>query len=108
MCVFQLRKVHGFAISVRRIKVSQGSSVPRPDERLIIHDLASEKSLTSFAEDVRSGLLSNPRRLFPKYFYDELGSQLFEAICLLPEYYLTRAEDEIIERYADEIAAEVA
>jgi uncharacterized SAM-dependent methyltransferase len=43
----------------------------------------------------------------PKYFYDELGSQLFEAICLLPEYYLTRAENEILQRYADEIAASV-
>lgn len=88
--------------------MSQVSSVHEPDGRLIIHDLSSEKSLTSFAEDVRSGLLSKPRRLFPKYFYDELGSQLFEAICLLPEYYLTRAEDEIIGRYAGEIVMEVA
>jgi dimethylhistidine N-methyltransferase len=43
----------------------------------------------------------------PKYFYDELGSVLFDAICLLPEYYLTRAENEILQRYADEIAASV-
>lgn len=56
-----------------------------------------------FAEDVRLGLTSDPKRLSPKYFYDELGSLLFEAICLLPEYYLTRAENEIIERYAEEI-----
>lgn len=95
------------SLSVRRIKVSQVSSAHPSDDRLIIHDLASAKALTSFAEDVRAGLLSHPRKLFPKYFYDELGSQLFEAICLLPEYYLTRAEDEIIERYADEIVAEV-
>jgi dimethylhistidine N-methyltransferase len=87
--------------------VSQGSPVHPSDDRLIIHDLASTKALTGFAEDVRAGLLSSPRRLFPKYFYDELGSLLFEAICLLPEYYVTRAEDEIIERYADEIVAEV-
>jgi dimethylhistidine N-methyltransferase len=39
----------------------------------------------------------------PKYFYDELGSQLFEAICLLPEYYLTRAENEILQKYSDQI-----
>lgn len=87
--------------------MSQVSSVHPSDDRLIIRDLASSKALTSFAEDVRAGLLSRPRKLFPKYFYDELGSQLFEAICLLPEYYLTRAEDEIIERYAEEIVAEV-
>lgn len=51
--------------------------------------------------------MSRPRQLFPKYFYDELGSQLFEAICLLPEYYLTRAENEIMARYADEMVAAV-
>lgn len=95
--------------SISRVekKVSQGSSAQTPDNRLIIHDLASASTRTTFAEDVRLGLESRPRRLFPKYFYDELGSQLFEAICLLPEYYLTRAENEIIERYSAEIAAEV-
>jgi L-histidine Nalpha-methyltransferase len=89
--------------------VSQASSVQPPDKRLVIHDLAGTTAAsTSFAEDVRRGLLSRPRQLFPKYFYDELGSQLFEAICLLPEYYLTRAENEIIARYGPEIVAEVA
>jgi dimethylhistidine N-methyltransferase len=57
---------------------------------------------------VRRGLTSTPKRLFPKYFYDALGSQLFEAICLLPEYYLTRAEAEIFARHAGEIVAEAA
>ncbi len=60
----------------------------------------------AFAEDVRRGLASDPKSLPPKYFYDELGSQLFEAICLLPEYYLTRAENEIFARFADEIVGE--
>lgn len=72
-------------------------------KRLTIHSLATRDLSAGFAEDVRNGLTSEPKRLSPRYFYDELGSQLFEAICLLPEYYLTRAEDEIIERYADEI-----
>ena len=53
--------------------------------------------LTGLAEDVRKGLSAQPKRFLPKYFYDELGSQLFEAICLLPEYYLTRAENEILQ-----------
>lgn len=61
-----------------------------------------------FAEDVRAGLLAAPKRLFPKYFYDELGSLLFDAICLLPEYYLTRAENEILTGRADEIVAAAA
>ena len=42
--------------------------------------------------DVREGLAQNPKRLSPKYFYDERGSELFEQITDLPEYYLTRAE----------------
>src|SRR5437762_7070273 len=72
-------------------------------KRLTIHSLANSSVASSFADDVRSGLMSSPKGLHPKYFYDELGSQLFEAICLLPEYYLTRAENEIFERYADQI-----
>ena len=56
---------------------------------------------------MRKGLSAEPKRFLPKYFYDELGSQLFEAICLLPEYYLTRAENEILQRYADDIVAAV-
>jgi L-histidine Nalpha-methyltransferase len=82
-------------------------SEPTRDSRLFIHDLAKRDPHTGFAEDVRKGLSAHPKRFLPKYFYDELGSQLFEAICLLPEYYLTRAENEIIERYSDQIVASV-
>lgn len=79
-----------------------------PDDRLIIHNLLrAEDPRASFGSDVRQGLSASPRRLFPKYFYDELGSQLFDAICLLPEYYLTRAENEILARYADEMVEAV-
>lgn len=78
-------------------------SVRASVDRLRIHKLARTDARNSFAEDIRAGLLAAPKRLFPKYFYDELGSQLFEAICLLPEYYPTRAENEILARYACEI-----
>jgi L-histidine N-alpha-methyltransferase len=78
------------------------------DDRLVIHNLVRADLRASFAEDVRSGLSASPKHLFPKYFYDELGSQLFEAICLLPEYYLTRAENEIFARYSDEIVSEIS
>lgn len=87
--------------------MSPAISEQASSERLKIHNLVREDARSSFAEDVRAGLSSNPKRLFPKYFYDALGSQLFEAICLLPEYYLTRAENEILTRYADEIIEEV-
>lgn len=83
----------------------QGTNTERDGARLRLHQLAGEDARASFAADVARGLGARPKRLFPKYFYDELGSRLFEAICLLPEYYLTRAEGEILSRYADEIAA---
>ena len=76
----------------------------KPEQsRLIIHDLARRNGRADFASDVRSGLSSSPKHLFPKYLYDELGSRLFEAICEVDEYYLTRAEDKILTAYADEI-----
>jgi L-histidine N-alpha-methyltransferase len=53
--------------------------------------------------DVRAGLFHAPRELSPKYFYDERGSELFEEITRLPEYYLTRAEREILTARASEI-----
>jgi L-histidine N-alpha-methyltransferase len=59
----------------------------------------------TFAEDVRRGLTASPKFLFPKYFYDELGTLLFEAITALPEYYPTRAEAEILRDHADDILA---
>ncbi len=77
------------------------------DDRLVIHNLVKRDPLADFAEDVRRGLSSQPKHLFPRYLYDELGSQLFDAICLLPEYYLTRAENEILTRYAGEIVGSI-
>jgi len=63
-----------------------------------------EQHLTSFAEEVERGLASSPRSIPCRFLYDEAGSQLFEEICDVPEYYLTRAEREILEARADEIA----
>lgn len=55
-------------------------------------------------EEVLQGLASRPRRLAPKFFYDERGSRLFDAICELPEYYPTRTEMDILESCAAEVA----
>jgi dimethylhistidine N-methyltransferase len=57
-----------------------------------------------FAADVRKGLLQSPKRLSCTWLYDEIGSRLFEEICALPEYYLTRAEREILAVRARELA----
>jgi dimethylhistidine N-methyltransferase len=58
----------------------------------------------AFFDDVLAGLQAEPKRVPPKYFYDEVGSQLFQQITALPEYYLTRTETGILERHAGEIA----
>ncbi|WP_338596050.1 L-histidine N(alpha)-methyltransferase [Saccharopolyspora sp. SCSIO 74807] len=54
--------------------------------------------------DVREGLTDEPKWLRPKWFYDAAGSELFERITELPEYYQTRAEHDILARHAVEIA----
>ena len=57
--------------------------------------------------DVRQGLLRSPKQLSPKYFYDERGSELFEEITELPEYYLTRAERLLLEQCIGEVVRSV-
>lgn len=79
----------------------------RPDGRLKIERLTQIDGSNSFEIDVREGLTRNPKRLPPKYFYDDLGSRLFEAICALPEYYLTRAESEILRANSKEIVSSI-
>jgi len=57
-----------------------------------------------FAADVRAGLTKLGQRELPsKYLYDEVGSELFEAICLLPEYGLTRADTRLLQRHVEEL-----
>lgn len=59
----------------------------------------------ALAREVAAGLATIPKRLSPRWLYDERGSELFERITRLPEYYLTEAEREILLRHSDEIAA---
>jgi dimethylhistidine N-methyltransferase len=77
------------------------------NKRFQLHDMDGEVHRRSFARDVASGLTTPQKSLPPKYFYDERGSQLYEQICALPEYYLYRAELEILRTYAAEIHAEI-
>lgn len=60
-------------------------------------------SANSLADDVRRGLTATPKWLPPKYFYDDRGSRLFEAICELPEYYPTRTEHALLSDIADAV-----
>jgi dimethylhistidine N-methyltransferase len=66
------------------------------------HHVSTEES--AFAHDVLAGLSAKPKRLSPKYFYDEIGSELFEQITKLPEYYPTRCELAILRDHAADIA----
>ena len=70
--------------------------------------MATARRRRTMLAEVREGLSRTPRELSPKYFYDERGSQLFEEITRLPEYYLTRAEREILVGASDEIVDAMA
>ncbi|MBC5809447.1 MAG: L-histidine N(alpha)-methyltransferase [Candidatus Eremiobacteraeota bacterium] len=83
--------------------VSERDQLNPVGERFLLYTAPLRAAIASFADDVRTGLGAPSKFLSPKYFYDELGSALFEAITFLPEYYLTRAETDILERYAGEI-----
>jgi L-histidine Nalpha-methyltransferase len=64
--------------------------------------------MSPFARDVREGLARQGQRTVPSmYLYDELGTALFEAITLLPEYGLTRADDRLVQRHAGAILDEL-
>lgn len=69
--------------------------------------LPSGDGRADLAHEVRVGLTAASKSLPCRFFYDAEGSRLFEEICAVPEYYLTRAEDEILARHAAEIVAAV-
>ena len=67
------------------------------------------RHVSEFAADVRDGLTKSGQRELPsKYLYDEVGSALFETICVLPEYGLTRADARLLQQHADEIVGRLA
>jgi dimethylhistidine N-methyltransferase len=66
-----------------------------------------EPATSDFLEQAIAGLSSSPRTLPSKFFYDERGSDLFQEICELPEYYVTRTETEILRHYGAEMAESI-
>lgn len=75
------------------------------DDAFGFHDLAPTEE--NFRDAVLFGLGHQPKTLPCKFFYDTRGSELFEEICKVPEYYLTRTEIAILEGYAGEIASRI-
>jgi dimethylhistidine N-methyltransferase len=75
-----------------------GPLLPRPAPD------AENPQLQRMREEIAKDLLRKQAQISPKYFYDVLGSKLFEAICELDEYYLTRTEAEIFQTFEVEIA----
>lgn len=75
---------------------------------MLIHAISTDVTY-EFASDVRAGLLHRGQKELPsKYLYDDVGSALFEVISHLPEYGLTRADERLLGRHADEIVDRVA
>lgn len=67
----------------------------------------AERARQAFRDDALAGLRGSPKSLPCKYFYDKRGSELFDEICLLDEYYLTRSELGIMERHAAEMGQQI-
>src|SRR6266542_1953446 len=80
---FQRLPLRGGRLTKRTIDSSPLYVVTPPHEQML--------------NDVREGLRRTPKQLSPKYFYDERGSELFEEITRVPEYYLTRVERALVE-----------
>lgn len=74
-----------------------------PESRFVLR--RGPEDASTFAGDVRKGLTAVRKSISPRYFYDDLGSALFEAITHLPEYYVTRAETEILNSCRNQMAA---
>jgi dimethylhistidine N-methyltransferase len=65
---------------------------------------SAQAALPDNQKEIAAGLLNDHATISPKFFYDALGSVLFEAICVLPEYYLTRTESAIFDRHLNDIS----
>ncbi len=77
------------------------------EDSLAIPQRISASEASDFLPDVIAGLSSNPRTVPCKYFYDERGALLFQKICELPEYYITRTEIDILDRNRAEISSQL-
>src|SRR3977135_799665 len=95
----------GKTLAVHRHPPGARSLMSGVPGRVTVLDL--EPVNADFLAEVLAGLSTSPRTLPCKFFYDERGADLFQKICELPEYYITRTETELLRRYAPEIAESI-
>lgn len=91
--------------SLRRLVEELGMEGEEPRARLRSISAETEPAFTRLALGVARGVERTPKAFECCWFYDAQGSRLFEEICALPEYYLTRAEDEILREHAAGLVA---
>jgi dimethylhistidine N-methyltransferase len=93
-------------MSVSKAASSHINSLDSIAQRLQVQHLLEPTQMvaTTAGSDVIKGLAQTPKTLPFKYFYDDRGSELFEQICELPEYYPTRTETQILQKYSGQIA----
>lgn len=90
---------------LQRLAPAEGPVVQFETSSIEVLDFEPETS--TFREDIVTGLSRFPKTLPSRYFYDRRGSQLFDQICELDEYYVTRSELAIMKEYADEMAEQI-
>ncbi len=95
-------------LKIRNFKTNESYSYPVPGRyRKKRNTDLNEMLIQDFAKDVSEGLSQSPKRLHSKYLYDSKGSKLFQKIMALSEYYLTRAEYQILETHSKEMISMV-
>ncbi len=97
---------HGLPMTDSSPSDPPASSSDDPRLRVDVHVRPGQRA--TLPADVRAGLLQRPRRIPSKHFYDARGSELFDAICDLPEYYPTRTEQRLLDRIVDDVLAQTA
>ena len=90
-------------LSTKTIQQDLGYSEYRIDSDVIYFKPDSAKSEKTFAEEIQYSLNQAQKFISPKFFYDKTGSMLFEKICTLPEYYLTRTEIKILKKLKNDL-----
>lgn len=99
------RRLIAEAMVDHALQEAADSGTVQKEARFQLQEGSAELARDTFAQKVEEGLGASPKRLASLYLYDAAGSQLFEEICALPEYYVTRAEREILAERAEEISS---